>query len=190
MLFRFGKIKEWIFSTNHTFMLSFSDRRSWQIIHTHTISKCVEYFLRRMMMMWNWNWKWGNNNCNIFFCQECFLIWFFWCFLVRGGCVPSGVQAISENLLVNWSTFPLGCWLRLSYKDTVSSFTSPSLTSSLQTSVTSSCGQLQILNLEPNSSPSSSVLGKCFHRVSGKNSAAIPPTAERVPMMTKGKTWL
>lgn len=72
MLFRFGKIKEWIFSTNHTFMLSFSDRRSWQIIHTHTISKCVEYFLRRLMMMWNWNWKWGNNNCNIFFLSRVF----------------------------------------------------------------------------------------------------------------------
>ena len=70
----------------------------------------------------------------------------------------------------------------------LATFTSPSLTSSLQTSVRSSCGQLQILNLEPNSSPSSNVLGKCFHRVSGKNNAAIPPTAERVPMMTKGKT--
>ena len=32
-------------------------------------------------------------------------------------------QAISENRLVNWSTFPLGCWLRRSYRDTVSSFT-------------------------------------------------------------------
>jgi hypothetical protein len=51
-------------------------------------------------------------------------------------------------------------------------------------------GQLQILKLDPKSSPSSKVFGKCVQRVSGRKSAAIPPMTERVPMMTNGNTWL
>ena len=49
-------------------------------------------------------------------------------------------------------------------------------------------GQLHILNFDPNSSPSSNVFGKCFHKVSGKNKAVMPPITERAPIMTKGKT--
>ena len=47
-------------------------------------------------------------------------------------------------------------------------------------------GQLQILNFEPNCSPSSSVLGRWRHRVSGRNNAVMPPMMERVPIITSG----
>lgn len=52
------------------------------------------------------------------------------------------------------------------------------------------CGQLNILKLEPNFSPSSSVLGKWVHKVSGRKRAENPPITDKKPMMTSGKTWL
>ena len=52
------------------------------------------------------------------------------------------------------------------------------------------CGQLHILKSVPNSSLSSSVLGKCVHSVSGRKSAVKPPATDSVPMITRGSTWL
>ncbi len=52
------------------------------------------------------------------------------------------------------------------------------------------CGQLHILKSDPYASPSSSVLGRCVQRVSGRKSEEIPPATDSVPMITSGKTWL
>ena len=51
-------------------------------------------------------------------------------------------------------------------------------------------GQLQILKLDPKASPSSRVLGRWVHSVSGRKRAATPPRQEKLPMMMRGRTWL
>jgi hypothetical protein len=51
-------------------------------------------------------------------------------------------------------------------------------------------GHEKNLNVDPNSSPSSRVLGRCVHSVSGKKRAEMPPTTLIVPMMTRGRAWL
>ena len=44
-------------------------------------------------------------------------------------------------------------------------------------------------DITPNSSPSSRVFGKCLFSVSGKNSAAMPPITDKLPIMIRGRTW-
>ena len=51
-------------------------------------------------------------------------------------------------------------------------------------------GQENMLKSDPKASPSSNVLGRCVHRVSGRKRAPTPPRQLNPPIITRGRILL